>query len=646
MSKLALLITDDSPAPPDAAAVALWSGREAAPGQISLPKLLEEKLLRIRGEHMLWAYETGFLKAGDKTLEEELRAGESPSMWWTSLLYERHPRLSPWLYDLYKLRALEMLIDAGGHKELVACGRDPALAEILARLCAASGIKFAQAQGGKKIPSRRGLKEKVYFAIPAPIRAAGRLLLWLWTVKRRLPRAKAAGQGKSQGAPRPAVIATYFPNLDLRAAARGVFRSRYWESLHEALDKEARRESPGGRGFVRWLLIRFPSPELSLGQCLALRDRFRETGRDGESFDYLEEFLGGKDILRAAGRWARLTLQSLRLQKKFASACRLPGSRLNFWPLAREQWAESFRGWRCLERCLQNLAFKNYAAQAGSQRWWLFPLENCPWERMLIQAVREASPSDPVYGVQHSIIRKTDFRYFDAPQTFENPACASFQPDVIGGNGEDAVRQLLQNGAPPQRIREMEALRYLYLRREQAGDKAPALPPEPGEPLQDRTRPRLLVLTGFFRDETEAHLKLLGEALDSGALREWEVLVKPHPYYPVSLWLDGRSSADRKKIGVLAEPLSEALAPGVNVWASNSTTAALEAALKNLPLLVMAPSGDFDLCPIQDMPDLPRSSSLEDVLKWLRHPTGPAAPQNYLDLNPDLAAWRKLLGLA
>ena len=176
----------------------------------------------------------------------------------------------------------------------------------------------------------------------------------------------------------------------------------------------ARRE---GAQFVRWLFIRFPAPQLSFAQCRKLRDRFREEGKDGLSFYYLEEFLRHRDLWAALWRHLRLCWASLRLEKHARPAFHFAGSRLNFWDYAKGDWAESFRGWRGLERCLQNRAFKSYAHCAGPQRWTLFPLENCPWERMLTQAAHEAG-NGPVFGAQHSTIRPTDFRYFDDPRAF------------------------------------------------------------------------------------------------------------------------------------------------------------------------------------------------------------------------------------
>ena len=632
-----------SPASGRGQAVAHWSAWEVPEGRISLPARLHADLVAIRAEHMAWAYDLSRLRVGRKELQEKLKAGESPSMWWCSLLYERHPKMTPNLYTIYKLRALERLMDEEGFTALRLCGGDAALRHTLADFCAVSGRLFVEChEPGLRLKPAQSLPRRIYNACPAPLRAATRYAHWWWTIRRKLP---CAYNGKACPPPRPSAeqhktagIVTYFPNLDMHAAGLGRFRSRYWEKLHDVLDAVARRE---GAQFVRWLFIRFPAPQLSFAQCRKLRDRFREEGKDGLSFHYLEEFLRHRDLWAALWRHLRLCWASLRLEKHARPAFHFAGSRLNFWDYAKGDWAESFRGWRGLERCLQNRAFKSYAHCAGPQRWTLFPLENCPWERMLTQAAHEAG-NGPVFGAQHSTIRPTDFRYFDDPRAFSAPDCAIFQPDAIRGNGRSACRQWLDAGMPPERLGEVEALRYLYL-----ADAAPAQTeaPDPAPTTPAGGLKRLLVLTSFFNDETEAHLVLLARAVHAGLLEGWDIVVKPHPYLPVEERLRALLGRRMREIRLADGPIAEQLRPGVTVWASNSTTAALEAALKGLPVMVMLPSDDFDLCPLQDVPELPRTGDLEDVRLALATAAPLDLPPDYLDLNQELPRWRQLLGL-
>ena len=73
-------------------------------GAISLPREMTDRLIAIRSEHATWAYETGRAGAGRGTFADALRGGSSLSMWWCSLLYERHPKVTPELYG-YEIEA-------------------------------------------------------------------------------------------------------------------------------------------------------------------------------------------------------------------------------------------------------------------------------------------------------------------------------------------------------------------------------------------------------------------------------------------------------------------------------------------------------------------------------------------------------------
>ncbi len=639
-----------------------WEGWEAPKGHVSLAARLRAELETIRAEHAAWVYDLGRLTTEDgKEVQDKLRAGHPLSMWWCSLLYERHPKMTPGLYAVYRLRALERLMDEENVTGLHLFGGDDTLRDVLAHMCASSGRDFSEEHGvPAPLEPPVSFVRRLYNATPAPLRTLARYGHWLWTVRRKLRVSPDAGkafapvQGEA-GPVQAATIATYFPNVDMKAAAEGHFRSRYWESLHDALRDAARKE---GAPWVRWLFIRFPAPQLSLEQCIALRDRFRKEGKDGASFHYLEEFLRHRDLWAALWRYLRLCLGSRSLESSVRPAFRFAGSHLNFWPYLETYWVESFRGWRGLERCLQQRAFDVYAGAAGPQRWTLFPLENCPWERMLTVAMREAGAAvtpcadpeaGPVIGAQHSTVRPTDFRYFDDPRTFEAP-CDVFQPDMIRGNGQSACEQWLQAGTPPQRLGEVEALRYLYLAEGArslpstmaSGEESSAARATEAASAQPK---RLLAVTSFFQDETEAHLVLLARALHAGVLDGWQIVVKPHPYLPVEERLRALLGRRISEVRIAQGAIGEEFVPGVVVWSSNSTTVALEAALKGLPVMSMLPVDDFDLCPLQDVPQLPRTGSVEDVAEALAAAAPLQLPANYLDLDPALPRWKKLLGV-
>ena len=187
-----------------------------------------------------------------------------------------------------------------------------------------------------------------------------------------------------------------------------------------------------------------------------------------------------------------------------------------------------------------------------------------------------------------------------------------------------------------ERLELVEALRYMYL----ADARNAAVPAQEGQPPR-----RLLVVTGFFADETADHVRLLARAVHAGLLDGWEIVVKPHPYLAVEADLRHELGARAGCLRFAEGPVATLLVPGTVVWSSASTTVVLEAALKKLPVMVMLPSDGFDLCPLQDVPGLLRTGSLDDVRRALACAAPPALPDDYLELQPGLPRWRALLEL-
>lgn len=600
-----------------------WDRPEAPHGEVSVPALLEAKIPRIRAELMAWVYDLGRWKIAGREVQDYCKAGDALSMWWCSLIFEKHPKMLPGLYEALKLRALELFLEENACSELRLVGGDKKLRSALAAFCRAGKPTFTYTPSPAAAHAhlRKRMLSCLYYALPAPCKGLLRFMHWLFSVKRLLPRTRA----RRPAHPQAATIATYFPNIDPGAAGQGRFRSRYWETLHDALVPAA------GEGHrVNWLFIMFPSPQYSLQRCIELLRIFRTEARDGASFHYLEEFLDGKDIADCILRWARLFATSLRIRREARRQFYFRDSGMDLWPYLGGAFIDSLCGWRALERCLQRRACTRYAQWCGRQDWTVFPMENCPWERMLTQALHEAG-AGPVYGAQHSTVRPSDFRYFDDQRALEAEDCRIFQPDRIFTNGLGAGAEMTAAGYAANTTGVLEALRYLYL----AGSK---------KRRDTREERRLVVVTSFFADETDVHLRVLAEAVREGVFDALPVIVKPHPYLDVKSRPAWCFPADREP-EISVRPLEELFAPGTIVWASNSTTAALEAAFLGLQVMVQAAENDFDLCPLHNLPGVARIRNCADAARALTAPSTPELPEEYLALDPALPRWRALLHL-
>lgn len=136
----------------------------SGPATLSLPKLVNENLLSLRTEHAAWTFELG-----NTGLASSLKAGSELSMWWCSTLYERHPKVTPSLYDVYRLRALERHFDWTRIEEVHTEGCSPEINACLRSFCAKKGIRFVVTHESKHKAS--SLLRRLYAKTPAPFRA-------------------------------------------------------------------------------------------------------------------------------------------------------------------------------------------------------------------------------------------------------------------------------------------------------------------------------------------------------------------------------------------------------------------------------------------------------------------------------------------
>lgn len=650
--------------------VAHWARRNVPHGHLSVPALVEAHFTDIRRAYITWAHETGLSRPARSTrnLRELLAVGDTFSHWWFTTLAEKHPKICRNLYEVTKLRALELAIEDARADHVCLVTDDTVLAGILLRFCAVTGRRFelqpAKAQAGNEAgtgtevaAAPRSAKQRLaalYYCLPAPVQAVARLGAWLLREKRLLPAApEATGKASLPAHPRPGTVATYFPNIDVQAAKQGRLRSRYWETLHDALDPQQ-----GGVHGVTWLFIFEPTPHYSLADAIRLRDEFRARKQDGIAFHFIEEFLTPATIAREVLHYCRMALRAARLTRHMAGQCRLPGSRMDFWPYMQRNWAESTRGWLGLQRRLMRAAFRQYAAVCAPQEWTIFPMENHPWEKSLAHAMHEARRG-PVYGTQHSTVRPTDLRYYEDARAFAEPDAAATLPDLLCCNGQGALGHMRDAGMPADRLGEIEALRYLYLADAVQGAGADAAPAAPITPATCPTtspdaasstasgKPTLLIVTSFFVDETDNQLDVLAESARAGTLGGYDVVVKPHPNLPV----EGRLAARFPAGGaprVVNTPVAQLLVPGPHglvVWAANSTTVALEAAYQRLPLIVQTAANDFNMCPLLGVPGTAFVATADDLAAALAHPAPPDLPPGFLALDRGLPRWRRLLGI-
>jgi surface carbohydrate biosynthesis protein (TIGR04326 family) len=268
---------------------------------------------------------------------------------------------------------------------------------------------------------------------------------------------------------------------------------------------------------------------------------------------------------------------------------------------------------------------------APHQAQGIYLWENQSWERAWIHAWRKHGHGK-LTGVAHSTIRFWDLRYFDSrtgcdPQDpFPIP-----QPDAVALNGKASIEALAGFGTSFE-IQECEALRF-----QKCQDSSSS--------RNDRKTERdgvvrVLVLGDFLPAETKRMLDLLNAAAPEIS-SAFSFTLKPHPNH-----LPDLSEYKGIEMDVVTEHLSSLLPSFDVAYASNITSAAVDAYLAGLSVVVLYPDDDLNYSPLRNREGVHFVTSVSQFIEALKIPRpesrGPAA-RDMFRFDPEFPLWRKIL---
>jgi surface carbohydrate biosynthesis protein (TIGR04326 family) len=606
-----LLWTGAEQAAPPHANLLLWQGSARRSGARSLVEYTETHAVEVRRRYLAWAHELGEREVAGRKLREHFRLKQGDSFWWYSLFVEQSAWKQHSLEALIKLMALELLLQREAPAQLIFAGAPGDYDLVLRTLCARAGVSYRsspQAQPATTMP--RSLRRSV----PRMLKGVAGLMHFarIWLALRGGARLPAPGS-------RGALLCGQFANHDGARGGRG-FVSRFWGDLPQVLRKE---------GYdVQWLHVFYATEQTPTARAARrlLGSLNAHSPRSGAHM-FVESRVAVGGLVRVAWQWLQIALESQRigrsLRAQFAA-----GDGTLYWPLIRDDWANAFRGFDCVQNLFYMECFAAAFARLPHYEEGLYLMENHAWERTLARAWRQ-SGQGRLTGVAHSTVRFWDLRYQSDPRRYE----AAYRqllpgPDCVAVNSRSAREAYLASCAERESIVESEALRYLHLVAGRPRDFADL---KRGEPL------RMLVLGDYTRERTEA---LLGVAqrLTESVTTPLEIAVKPHPGCP----LDRERSTGTLHITQI--PVAELVAAAHFVLASNTTSAALEAYVSGARLLVLDDCSGVNYSPLRGVADVAFVRDAQDVERVIsaREADGRGRQADaFFNIDPQLPRWRR-----
>ena len=622
----ALVLLDDASSwNSDSRVVVNWSQLVVPQNHESLPLKVEEMASQIKREYLSWVYELGEFKINGKSVVTHLKLFDDFSFWWMTLISEKSSYRCPSIYKVFKLRALEIIYLDRNCKGLVYCGKDLNLHRTLEYWCKAMGHPYRRHSSNpceKKI-GITGVSERA-IKFPFWVQAFAYLVRRWFLRFKHLKKLDLPENAESRGE-RHATIVTYFPNIDLKKTREGHFWSRYWETLHELLERMPIK--------VNWVWIYTDSKDIDYKETILLQKKCNQTQTKNHRYFLLEEFLSPRDFLKAIKIYISLYLKSLRLKNVYKAFC-FQGSNMNFFPMMEFDWKSSLHGHLALDAVMFFLMFDRMAQKLPATHWGLFPMENQPWERALITAWKRYQKNSKTIAFQHSPgVRTLDLRLFFDPELFKKAETHNFpQPDFLAVNGSINRRLIQECGYPQEKLINVEGLRSLQLTGQYGSQK---------KDLKSSNR-TLLVVTGYIDPETEFQLKLLMDASALGGLKSYsKILIKPHPFLPVEGIVE-KFHPDFK-YEIVHQSMSELWPQADVVYCANSTTVCVEAAWLGFPIIITSPVDAMNLNPLFGISKLRFMANGKILAEELQDPHPIDLPEDYFYLDEKLSLWEGLL---
>lgn len=591
-------------------------------GFVSIPTLIEANAESLRARYLAWVYQLGEFRINGVRLVDHLRVRTGFSYWWLTLIAEKcNFSKSPHITDAIRLFAFSDWADFKALESLTLVSSSRPLALCLQDWCQSRGIRYIW----QRLPARiveRSIARRTFYRLPPAFRA----LVWLFRYSLARWALRGVGLAEWRNSAAEITFVSYLFNLDTEQAGLGRFKSPYWGPLTEALQRSEIN--------TNWLHIYTEDGLMpSSSKASELLSIFNNKKNSSQVHATLDSFLGPKVILKTLSNWLRVAWKGNLLYNSLIDS-RL--EQVNLWPLFRADWRESTSGITAMSNALFDSIFGVALNSLSNQKIGCYLQENQAWEFAFIQNWRTANHGQLI-GVPHSTVRYWHLPYFrDRRSYYHELNDAPPLPDRVAVNGQSAIDVYLASGYPQDQLAKVEALRYLYLnelkvrqtRRSSSKEKVT----------------HMLVLGDYLPKNTNTQMKLLEHLAEHLSLSA-VITVKPHPWCSIDA-----AQYPKLSLRISTDPIGELILKCDMVFASSTTSSALEAYCAGVPVICINDPDILNISPIRGLPNTSFVSLPSELIKAIDGALAAGIvkpfPEKFFYLERSLPRWRYLLNMS
>ena len=588
--------------------------------QFSLPDLILKESELWKSKYLCWLDNLGRRVSGDNEPERSFSSVPGLNYWWMTLPLEPSFSSDSLAYTVTRLWAFEKLASRLNVNELEVYGADAQLVPILLDWGTKAGVRVLIHKNPTKLSARQSVLENlrtssafpilILFGVGALSKHLFKKDMWGGRLK------KPDGLSKSD-----LVLVDYCANLSVDENSAVKFQSNYWGKLPEIMG-EAKLS-------CQWIHIYVQTP--SIPHYSDAKKIIRELNENDahQVHSLLQERISFRVLLEALRTYLRIINLGFQIDKseiqEFDEANKIGVSQL-----IRQRVRRAYFGAPAIQNALWMALFAELGKHDRSTGPCLYLMENQPWEFALLSNWRLLS-NEPIYGVPHSTIRVWDLPYAVGSGSLSSSSPP--RPDQVLVNGPASSRQLVENGIDAKDIYQVEALRYIGVRKgSQQGSRGS---------ISSDTKTQLLVIGEYEEAMVVTQIDLMNSLLLTHS-DPLQIIFRPHPATttPKAL-LDPRIRVDANSL--LSQQLEQS-----DVGLCGSVGSSLvDILLSGTPAIVLRDGSFLDGQIVED-PSVQSVSCLAELISALQAVTAnrlesDPSVEELFDLNPHIPKWKGFL---
>jgi len=389
------------------------------------------------------------VKYNGKNLKEIFAVDDFATLWWFSLISEKNTFKSNSFNKLVQLDSIVDVIKRQNIRRILFGCKCEKLKNALSEYSSKNSISFEVL----RVRQTRGIKRHIleiqnmfYIKhISILLYQAMRFCLRIWKIKKKLISLTRIPANKSL------MIITYYPNIDISLAQRGIFKNKYYSHIQEALQDKKQN--------ITWVAMYVQNSAIPFEEALSYAKRFI---KNGCTIFFLDEFASLSIQVKALLTMLKNCISFLKLERAICQAHTFDD--YNFYAIFRDDWYSSFFGSTGYSGLLYYHAFKSLLCEIKARKC-LYCCEMHAWEKALISARDAIGSTLPLLAYQHATISEMLLNYFnDQNEIRGGGSFAMPKPDKVVCNGSLSYNYMRESGWPDGRLKVVEAIRLNHLK--------------------------------------------------------------------------------------------------------------------------------------------------------------------------------------